>query len=196
MTSNLGWADFETGGLCGATHNDDPRIPVGSDGASHYAILQIGVHVTDCNLNILDEGLDLVIHHDPEVLQQRVGDWSQSQFANTLMKACASAMNPTLAEAEIQVIEYLKRHGLTPGSSPLCGNSIYLDRRFMETQMPMLNRLFHYRQLDVSSVGEVISRMYPDTFAKRPKKASKHDALSDIRESIEELRFYTTECMK
>lgn len=194
--SNLGWLDFETGGICGATHEDDSRIPVGQDGANHYAILQVAVHVTDCNLNIIDEGLDLIIHHTPEDLRERVGDWSQNQFSSTLMKSCTSALNPTLDQAEQQVIEYLKRHGLTEGSSPLCGNSIYLDRRFMESQMRALNRFYHYRQLDVSSLGEVIARTHPEAFAKRPKKMASHDALTDIRESIEELRFYRNECMK
>ena len=196
MTSNLAWIDFETGGLCGLTHEDDPRIPKGKDGAQHYAILQIGVHITDHNLNILDEGLDLIIHHAPEVLDQRVGEWSRKQFANTLMKSCVSALNPTLETAEIRVIDYLKEFGIEAGKSPLCGNSIYLDRRFMECQMRKLNGFLHYRQLDVSSVGELISRMYPQTFDRRPVKSAKHDALSDIRESIEELRFYRNECMQ
>jgi oligoribonuclease len=196
MTSNLAWADFETGGLCGTTHAEDSRIPVGKDGAEHYAILQIAIHVTDCNLNIIDEGLDLIIFHDQHVLDERVGPWSRNQFAKSLMKSCLYTINPTLSEAEDQVIDYLKRYGIQKGASPLCGNSIYLDRRFMESQMRKLNDFMHYRQLDVSSVGEVMSRLYPDTFQKRPKKVASHDALTDIRESIEELRFYHTHCMK
>lgn len=193
-TDNLAWIDLETGGLCNATHTDDPRIPKGMDGAQHYAILEIGVHVTDSQLNIVDNGLRLIIYHDEETLSRRVGDWSQDQFRNTLMIQCQDPTHPTLKTVEEVVIGYLKRHGISAKSSPLCGNSIYLDRRFIETQMPNLNAFLHYRQLDVSSFKEAVSRWYPDVLAHAPKKQGNHSALADIRESIEELKFYRFNC--
>lgn len=194
MTDNLVWIDLETGGLCGASSSDDPRIPEGSDGSRQYAILEIAVHITDNDLNILDKGLQVVIFHTPESLEQRVGEWSQKQFANTLMIECQNPNHPSLAEAERMVLDYLVQQGIKAGISPLCGNSIYLDRRFIETQMPKLNAHLHYRQYDVSSVGEMVSRWFPRIFDRRPKKAGSHDALADIRESIEEMRFYRDHC--
>ena len=83
-----------------------------------------------------------------------------------------------------------------PRESPLCGNSIYLDRRYLEAQMPRLNDFLHYRQLDVSSIGEAISRWHPSAFVRRPYKAGSHSALADIRESIEELQYYRDACFK
>lgn len=192
---NLAWIDLETGGLPGASSKDDPLIPKGADGAIQYAILEIGVHVTDKDLNLLGEGLRLVIHHSTAELNERVGQWSRDQFADTLMLECSNPGNPTLEQAEQQVIEYLKVHGIEAGKSPLCGNSIYLDRRFIETQMPELNGFLHYRQLDVSSVAESLSRWYPEIWDKRPEKKGSHSALVDIRESIEELRYYRQHCM-
>lgn len=193
-TDNLAWIDLETGGLCNATNRDDPRVPENLDGAQHYAILEIGVHVTDKDLNVIDNGLRIIIYHDKEALERRVGDWSQEQFADTLMVECQDTSNPSLQAAEEMVIAHLKEHGITEWSSPLCGNSIYLDRRFIENQMPSLNRFLHYRQYDVSSVGEMVSRWYPEAFDKRPEKAGSHSALADIKESIEELRYYRASC--
>lgn len=193
-TGNLVWIDLETGGLCGTTHKEDPRTPKGMDGAQHYAILEIGVHVTDKDLNIIDNGLKLVIYHDKESLKHHVGEWSQDQFRDTLMVECQNTTHPTLESAEEIVISYLKSHGIVEKTSPLCGNSIYLDRRFIETQMPSLNSFLHYRQLDVSSVGEMVSRWYPEKFDARPEKKGSHSALADIRESIEELRYYQEQC--
>lgn len=191
---HLAWIDFETGGLCGASHMDDSRIPEGSDGARHYAILEIGVHVTDANLNIIDPGLQIIIYHDQKSLDERVGDWSREQFKNTLMIECQNTNHPTLQDAERMVIDYLESHGVVEGKSPLCGNSIYLDRRFIETQMPDLNRFLHYRQLDVSSVGEMVARWYPEVHQAMPEKNGNHEALGDIRESIKELSYYREHC--
>lgn len=194
--NKLVWIDLETGGLSGPVGSDCPAAPEGAQGADYLLILEIAVHITDAELNILDKGLQIVIRHTAEDLENRVGSWSKEQFKKTLMIECQNPNHPTLAEAEEMVLDYLKDHGVTEKESPLCGNSIYLDRRFIETQMPRLNAHLHYRQLDVSSIGEAISRWYPEPFRDRPEKARSHSALDDIRESIEELRYYREACFK
>lgn len=192
----LVWIDLETGGLCGPVGDDCPGVPPETLGADHYVILEIAVHITDRDLNLLDKGLRVVVFHTPATLEKHVGKWSKEQFKNTLLLECQNPNHPSLKEAEEMVLDYLKDHGVTERESPLCGNSIYLDRRYIETQMPGLNAHLHYRQLDVSSIGEAISRWYPKEFSDSPEKAGEHSALTDIRESIEELRYYRAACFK
>jgi len=192
----LVWIDLETGGLCGPIGNDCPGVDPKTLGAEHFVILEIGVHVTDADLNLLDKGLRIVVFHTPKTLENHMGPWSKAQFKNTLMEECQNPNHPNLQQAETMVLDYLKDHGVTERESPLCGNSIYLDRRYIETQMPKLNAFLHYRQLDVSSVGEAISRWYPKEFSESPEKAGDHSALGDIRESINELKFYKEACFK
>ena len=193
--SNLVWIDLETGGLNTDNHDTNINIPESEFGASFYPILQIGVHVTDEDLNIVDgDGLSFAIWN-PQWALDDCCDWSKTHFADTLMKVCSNPRQALkLSAAEARIIMHLTRYGVECGLSPLCGNSVQLDRDFIMHQMPNLSNFLHYRNIDVSSFKEVVKRWYPQT-AKLVMKAGSHDALTDIKESIAELRLYRDQCM-
>lgn len=166
----LVWIDLEMSGL-------DPRT---------CRILEIATLVTDADLNVLAEGPELIVHQ-PDAVLDAMGEWcTEHHGASGLTQAVRDAKT-SLADAEAQTLDFLKRH-TTPGTSPLCGNSVWQDRRFIIEGMPELDRFLHYRLVDVSSIKELARRWYPDVSA--PPKAESHRALDDIRESIAELRFY------
>src|SRR5262249_30356382 len=102
----------------------------------------------------------------------------------------------SVAEAERRTLEYVRKHVATAGTAPLCGNSIGTDRRFLDRYMNELETFLHYRSIDVSSLKELCRRWYPEVYSKRPNKAEQHRALDDIKESIEELRFYRAELFR
>ncbi|MEZ4452174.1 MAG: oligoribonuclease [Nannocystaceae bacterium] len=164
------WIDLEMSGLDPDTHE----------------ILEIATLVTDGDLKILDEGPDLVIHHPPAVLMA-MDEWCTRQHGASGLTAGVHASTIDLAEAESRTLDFLAR-SCEPGRSPLCGNSIGHDRRFILRHMPRLAAFLHYRSIDVSSVKELVRRWYPDLVA--PAKRETHRALDDIRESIAELAFY------
>jgi oligoribonuclease len=150
-------------------------------------IIEIATIVTDRNLNTLDEGPVLAIHQSDAILDA-MDDWNRRQHASSGLTARVRASTVTVGEAERQTVEFLRRW-IEPGLSPMCGNSICQDRRFMAREMPDLERYFHYRNLDVSTLKELARRWSPDVHAGF-HKSSTHLALDDIRDSIRELAYY------
>jgi oligoribonuclease len=143
--------------------------------------------VTDANLNILAEGPVLALHQSEAVLA-RMDDWNQRTHSSTglLQRVRESRSDAALAEA--RTLEFLQAHALA-GVSPMCGNSVCQDRRFLAREMPALERFFHYRNLDVSTLKELARRWAPTVLASFEKKGT-HLALDDIRESVAELAHY------
>ena len=170
--NNLIWIDLEMTGL--DTFND--------------RIIEIATIMTDAQLNILAEGPVLAIHQPDEVLNG-MDEWNTRQHGQSGL--VERVRNSTLdeAEAERQTIEFLSEY-VPEGVSPMCGNSICQDRRFMARCMPKLEAFFHYRNLDVSSIKELLKRWAPPNVLSGFKKGGSHLALDDTRDSIRELRFY------
>lgn len=153
------------------------------------ALIEVAVQVTDGQLNVLDEGLDLLIPPSEEALAQMndfVTDMhTKSGLLDELKKASLS-----MAEAETQLLDHIKKYVPQPGKAPLAGNTVGTDRTFLARDMPALESHLHYRNVDVSTVKELAKRWYPNTFYNSPEKNGNHRALADIQESIEELRYY------
>lgn len=153
----------------------------------HDEIIEIATIVTDDHLNILAEGPVLAIKVSDVVLNG-MDDWNKNQHGQSGLIDRVRRSHITLEEAEKQTIDFLSKW-CDAGISPMCGNSICQDRRFLARQMPKLERYFHYRNLDVSSIKELCYRWRPDV-ASGYQKSGKHLALDDIRDSIRELRHY------
>lgn len=150
-------------------------------------IIEIATLVTDSSLRLIAEGPVLAIHQD-EVTLARMDDWNQRQHGSSGLLARVRTSQVTLAQAEEATLEFLRAH-VAAGSSPMCGNSICQDRRFMARLMPRLEAFFHYRNLDVSTVKELARRWAPEVAAAFTKEGT-HLALDDIRESVRELQYY------
>lgn len=150
-------------------------------------IIEIASLVTDGDLRLIAEGPVIAIHQDEATLA-RMDDWNQRQHGGSGLLARVRASAVTLAEAERLTLEFLRQH-VVAGISPMCGNSICQDRRFMARLMPELERFFHYRNLDVSTVKELAKRWRPE-LASGFSKQSSHLALDDVRESVRELQYY------
>jgi len=151
------------------------------------AIIEIATVVTDKDLAIVAEGPVLAIHHSDEVLA-RMDEWNQRQHGSSGLLARVRASRVSVAEAQQRTLEFLTPL-VNPGSSPMCGSSICQDRRFLARYMPDLERFFHYRNLDVSTLKELARRWAPPV-AESFVKQGTHLALADIQESIRELRHY------
>ena len=169
--NNLIWLDMEMSGLLPDTDR----------------ILELAVVVTDANLNVLGESPVLVIHQSDAVLDG-MDAWNKGAHGRSGLIEKVRASTLTEAEATLEMITFLKQF-VPAGKSPMCGNSICQDRRFMARYMPDLEKYFHYRNLDVSTFKELARRWKPEIYSGF-KKASKHEALADIYESIEELKYY------
>lgn len=169
-SKNLIWIDLEMTGL--DTDND--------------YIIEVATIITDSQLNFLAEGPAIAIHQDDSVLQT-MDEWNTKQHTKSGLINRVQTSKNTTADAERMTLEFLEKF-VKPNSSPMCGNSICQDRRFMHRLMPKLEQFFHYRNLDITAIKEVIKRWYPD--GKQFDKESSHLAMDDIRESIDELRFY------
>jgi oligoribonuclease len=176
VSAPLVWIDLEMSGL-------DPDT---------CAILEIATLVTNAELDVIAEGPDLVVHQDDAVLDA-MDAWCTKHHGESGLTAAVKASTVSLADAEQQTLEFLARH-CQPGASPLCGNSVWQDRRFIIAYMPALDRFLHYRLVDVSTVKELVKRWYPSLQA--PKKVEGHRALDDIRESLTELKFYRAAVFK
>lgn len=161
----------------------------------HDAIVEIAALVTDSDLTILDDGIDVVVHQPPEVLD-RMDDVVRSMHTKSALLPEIERSTVDLATAGASVLEYLRRHVPERGAVPCCGNSIGMDRRFLARHLPELDDYLHYRNVDVSSLKELCRRWYPAEYRGRPPKNEIHRALDDIRESIEELRYYRTTMLK
>jgi len=174
---NLIWLDMEMSGL--NTETDK--------------VLEVATVVTDPNLNIIAEGPVIVIHQPDEVLNG-MDTWNQSTHSKSGLIEKVKQSSFDEAYASEATIEFLKKH-IAPNKSPMCGNSICQDRRFMAKHMPNLESYFHYRNLDVSVFKELSRRWRPSLY-QGFKKTSKHEALSDIYDSIDELKYYREHFLK
>lgn len=150
-------------------------------------IIEIATVVTDKDLNVIADGPELAVHQ-PETALERMDEWNQRQHGRSGLIARVRASEVDTAAAEGATLDFLRQH-LTAGSSPMCGNSICQDRRFLARYMPDLEKYFHYRNLDVSTLKELARRWLP-SIADGLNKKSAHLARADIYESIEELRYY------
>src|ERR1035437_7280361 len=174
---NLVWVDMEMTGL-------DPDTD---------RIIEVAVVVTDSNLNILAEGPVFAIHQ-PDAALDGMDSWNKGTHGRSGLIERVKASTVTEADAQVALIGLLK-HFVPSGKSPMCGNSICQDRRFMARGMPKLEAFFHYRNLDVSTLKELCKRWKPE-LATGFKKHQKHTALADIIESVEELKYYREHFIK
>ncbi|MEU4694245.1 oligoribonuclease [Actinoplanes sp. NPDC023714] len=173
MADLLVWIDCEMTGL-----------DLGKD-----KLIEVAALVTDPELNVLGEGVDLVIHADDAALDAMppvVRDMHAKSGLTDEVRRSAI----TMAEAEEAVLAYIKEFVPNPRTAPLCGNSIATDRGFLARDMPALDAHLHYRMIDVSSIKELCRRWYPRVYFGQPAKGLSHRALADIRESIRELEYY------
>ena len=167
----LVWVDLEMSGL-----NPDT-----------CTILEIATIITDVELNIVAEGPVLAVHQ-PDAVLDAMDDWNREHHGASGLTDRVRASQHGMAAAEHETLEFVRRF-CPERSSPLCGNSIHHDRRFLAKYMPRFDAYLHYRNIDVSTIKELVRRWYPDG-PPPPDKKHAHLALDDIRESIEELRFY------
>ena len=165
------WVDMEMSGLLPETDR----------------ILEIAMIVTDGDLNIVAEGPVLVVHQEDAVLD-RMDAWNKGTHSKSGLIDKVKASTLTEAEVEAECLAFLKQH-VKSSISPMCGNTIHQDRRFMNRYMPKLEAYFHYRNIDVSTIKELCKRWQPE-IAKGFSKQQAHTALADIIESVEELRYY------
>jgi oligoribonuclease len=152
-------------------------------------IVEIATLVTDDELELLAEGPDLVISTPPEALASMDEVVRQMHSRSGLLDAIASS-DVTLKEAADETLGFVRKHAPEARKVPLCGNSIGTDRRFLAAYMPELEEYLHYRSIDVSTIKELARRWYPEAYAGAPKKGGAHRALDDIRESVEELKYW------
>lgn len=149
-------------------------------------ILEIATLVTDAELNVVAEGPELVIHHEDAVLDA-MDEWCTRHHGISGLTAQVKASTISLEQAESLTLDFIAAH-CGARTAPLCGNTIWQDRRFLVRYMPRVDAHLHYRLVDVSTIKELARRWYPDL--KVPAKSDSHRAMDDIRESIAELRFY------
>ena len=173
MRDELVWIDCEMTGL-----------DLGSD-----RLIEIAALVTDADLNVLGDGVDVVIHADEEALDGMVEVVVRMHSRSGLTEE-VRASTIDLATAEEMVLDYIRTHVTAAKTAPLCGNSIATDRGFIARDMPKLDDYLHYRMIDVSSIKELCRRWYPRIYYGQPEKGLAHRALADIEESIKELRYY------
>ncbi len=173
MNDRLVWIDCEMTGL-----------DLGRD-----ALIEIAALVTDGDLRVLGEGIDLVIHAD-DALLAGMPDVVHEMHARSGLTEEVRRSTVTLREAEERVLAYVREHVPDPRTAPLAGNSIATDRGFLARDMPELDAHLHYRMVDVSSIKELCRRWFPRVFYAKPEKGLSHRALADIRESIRELDYY------
>jgi oligoribonuclease len=169
---NLVWIDLEMTGL----------------DINRHVIVEIACIVTNSELEPIDEGLDVVVHPEPGALDE-MDDFVRTMHTKSGLLTAMEESTTDLATAGARTLAYVKQH-VPERNAPVCGNSIGVDRRFLDRYLPELDQYLHYRSIDVSSIKELCRRWYPAIYRKRPSKNETHRALDDIRESIEELRYY------
>ena len=168
---NLVWIDLEMTGLDVET----------------CTILEIATIVTDSNLEVLAEGPEIVIGHSDDILDA-MDEWNTTHHGESGLTEAVRQSSVTLKQAQRQTLDFIEQY-CHRDTAPLCGNSVWQDRRFLARYMPRLEQYLHYRMIDVSSIKEVVKRWYPDAVTP-PVKGQSHRALDDIRESIRELEYY------
>lgn len=173
MTERLVWIDCEMTGL--DLDND--------------VLIEVAALVTDSDLNVLGDGVDVVIHAQEDKLAGMVEVVRDMHARSGLTEEVRQATT-TIADAEAMVLAYIQEHVPDAKTAPLCGNSIATDRGFLARQMPLLDDYLHYRMVDVSSIKELCRRWYPRVYFGQPAKGLAHRALADIQESIRELEYY------
>ncbi len=152
-----------------------------------HVIIEIATIVTDANLEILAEGPDIAINRSVEDLNN-IDSWSERQHTASGLVDLVRTSRVGINEAEDQTLDFI-RQWVGKRKAPLCGNSIWVDRLFLKREMPQLEAYLHYRVIDVSTIKELVARWYPDVEG-TPQKGQSHRALDDVRESINELRWY------
>jgi oligoribonuclease len=152
-------------------------------------LLEVAAVVTDSELTALDDGIDVIVSAPDDALDGMVDVVTQMHTASGLTDA-VRASSTSLADAERQVLDYVRRHVPEARRAPLCGNSIATDRAFLARHMPTLEGYLHYRMVDVSSIKELVRRWYPRVYFNAPEKHGNHRALADVLESVAELRYY------
>lgn len=175
--NNLIWVDMEMSGL-------DPDIE---------RVLEVAVVITDSNLNTVAEG-PVVVVHQPDSLLDAMDSWNKSTHAKSGLIERVKASRADEAAAQTMLVDFLKAH-VPAGVSPLCGNSVHQDRRFMVKYLPAFEAHFHYRNLDVSTLKELMRRWKPELAAGMTKHG-RHEALADVYESIDELKYYREHFLK
>jgi oligoribonuclease len=173
VQDKLVWIDCEMTGL-----------RLGSD-----KLIEVAALVTDSDLNVLGEGVDIVIHADDDALAA-MPDVVARMHATSGLTEEVRRSTVTVEEAEQRILRYLREHIPVAGTAPLAGNSIATDRGFIARDMPGLDTFLHYRMIDVSSIKELCRRWYPKVYYAKPEKGLAHRALADIEESLRELRYY------
>ena len=169
----LAWMDLEMTGLDPETHT----------------IVEIATIITDDDLETVAEGPDLVIHQPPETMAA-MDEFVRDMHQRSGLLSAIEASDISLEAAGEKTLAFLREHITEPGTVPLCGNSIGTDRRFLARYLPTVENFLHYRSIDVSTIKELARRWQPEVFAAAPKKGGGHRALDDIRESLDELRWY------
>lgn len=175
--SNLVWIDMEMSGLNPETDR----------------VLEVAIVITDAQLNTVAESPALVVHQ-PDAVLDAMDNWNKSTHKKSGLIDRVKASTLSDADVENRMIEFLAQY-VPAGASPICGNSVHQDRRFLVKYMPKLDAYFHYRLIDVSTLKELARRWKPDVLGGMVKHG-KHEALADIHESIEELRYYRAQIMK
>lgn len=174
------WIDLETTGL-----DEDDNLK----GVHTHKILEVGMHITDSNYNIIDKGFEIVIHHKESDLLSVMDDFVKNMHTKSGLLEKVKTSPFSLSMAEQMMLDYVKDFDIAPRSSPICGNNVGFDKNFITAQMPAFDKILHYRKLDVSTFKEVATRQYPE-IAAQLVKPNKHRGLDDIQESIKELKFY------
>jgi oligoribonuclease len=173
MIDRLVWIDLEMTGL-------DPE---------HDVVLEVAALITDSELQPVGEGVDIVVSQ-PASAMEGMADVVRDMHQRSGLTEAVLASSVSLAEAEAAVLALVKAEVPEPRTVPLCGNSIATDRTFIVRHMPDLEAWLHYRMIDVSSIKELARRWYPKAYYGAPVKAGGHRALADVKESVEELRYY------
>ena len=169
-TEYLVWMDLEMTGLS----------------AMRDSIIEIATVITDADLNTIEIGPEFAIHQEEEVLE-KMNDWCRKHHVLSGLIERVRHSNVTSRMAERETLKFLQKF-VPKGKAPLCGNSIHQDRAFLKCHMPLLEQYLHYRNIDISSIKELAFRWYPHV--EKYQKQGKHTALEDVKESIDELRYY------